>query len=210
MSMRSTSRQPRVGTAGRTGVRTAVVASVVLTLLVGVNADASYGPGSRSTEPAERSDATRTSDARRTPYIRNTNRFHVVCCVTFVELYTVDSCPDNFNLVQTARLGVSDARGAWVTVHWIKLRSYGHHRNRLNEVLLIGAAGGAHFFTPGPRYKRRAKIYKRIRAFPNPTNVKYSNNWIVLDLSGKYAPNVQTAPSFCHVYGDSSKIFIHR
>jgi hypothetical protein len=197
-------------TAGRTGVRTAIVASVFLTLLVPVNADASSVPASQRTAPAERSGAVRTSDMRRTPYIRNTNRFHVVCCINFVEPYTVDWCPDNFNLIQTARLGVSDARGDWVKVHWIKLRSYGHHRNRLNEFLLIGADGGVNRFTPGPKYKPRATRYKRIRAFPNPTNVKYNGNWIVLDLSGKYAPNVQTAPSLCHVYGDSSKIFIHR
>lgn len=190
--------------AGRTGVRTAVVTCVFLTLLVPVNADASYVPESWRTEPAERSDAARTS------YIRNTNKFHVVCCIKFVEPYSVDWCPDSFSLFQIARLGVSAARGDWVKVHWIKLLSHGHHRNRLTEMLLIGAAGGVHRFTLGPRYKPRSGIYKRIRAFPNSTNVKYNGNWIVLDLSGKYAPNVQTAPSLCHLYGDSSKIFIHR
>jgi hypothetical protein len=191
-------------------VRAAIVASLFLTLLFSVSADASYVSESRRTEPAERSDAARTSHIRRTSYIRNTNRFHVVCCVTFSEPYSVDWCPDSFSLFQIARLGVSAARGDWVKVHWIKLLSNGHHRNRLNELLLLGAAGGVHRFTRGPRYKPRSGIYKRIRAFPNATNVKYNGDWIVLDLSGTYAPNVQTAPSLCHVYGDSSKIFIHR
>jgi hypothetical protein len=73
----------------------------------------------------------------------------------------------------------------------------------------MGADGGVYGYTLGPRYKRRAGIYKRIRAFPNPTTVKYNGNSIVLDLTGIYAPRVN-APYPCRRYGDSSKIFIHR
>src|SRR5262245_60047579 len=109
MSMRSMSRHGRSSTItgrgmeaahGRSWLCTATVASVFLALLVPVNADASAASESRRTEPAQHSDAFRTSQARRTPYIRNTNRFQVVCCINFVELYTADFCPDNFNLVQ--------------------------------------------------------------------------------------------------------------
>jgi hypothetical protein len=200
--------------------RAAVVTGMSLALLAPVGADASYPVESVRTDRAERADASDASepartgraeraDARATPYIRNINRFHVVCCVNLSEPYTVDYCPDNFDLWQTARLGVSRARGDWVRVHWIKLLSNGNHWNKLTELLLLGDDGGVHGYTLGPWYKRNSTTYKRIKAFPNPTDVKYSGNHVVLDLRGKYAPG-KNVPYSCRVYGDSEKIFIHR
>jgi hypothetical protein len=187
----------------RSILRAAVIASALLTLLVPVRADASNAPESGRTERAER------PDARGWPYIRDTNRFQVVCCRTFSEWFTADYCPNRFQLIQVARLGISDARGDWVTVHWIKLRSDGNHWNKLTHLLLKGSDGGVYGYTLGPRYKRNSDVYKRIRAFPNPTEVKYNDDAITLDLSGKYAPG-KNVPYPCRRYGDANKIEIRR
>jgi hypothetical protein len=185
--------------------RLPIIVALMLALAAPVGAQATQVPGPGRVGVHQASDGERAR-----PYIRNTNKRQVVCCVNFVSTFSAGFCPDNFQLYQTARLGVSKARGKWVKIRWIKLRSSGNHRNKLTEVELVGSDGGVHGYTLGPRYKRHAKKYKRIKAFPNPTSVKYKNgDQIMLKLSGDYAPR-KNVPYACRIYSDTTKIFIHR
>ena len=135
--------------------------------------------------------------------LHNTNaRQTIVLGPEIIGVFHGSSCPPRLRLAVGWKLGISDARGKWVTVNWVKVNAYGRHRSAVTDVSLFGDGGGVSGYTlHGPAFRKNSGAYKRVRDWPrNGVQVKWidaKDDFVILDMTVLYARNHQGAHYGC-------------